>query len=67
VARKPWRRVVFAAGELEAAIYSRSSLLAGAVVQGPAVIEEDVATTLLEPGDRITVDDHGFLMMELTA
>ncbi|HLG71999.1 MAG TPA: hydantoinase/oxoprolinase family protein [Chloroflexota bacterium] len=64
-ARKPSRRVVFAAGELEAAVYDRASLLAGNVIHGPAVIEEDVATTILEPLDRITVDGYGFLIMDL--
>jgi N-methylhydantoinase A len=64
-ARKPSRRVLFAAGEFEAEVYDRDSLLAGNVIHGPAVIEEDVATTLLEPGDRISVDGFGFLIMEL--
>ena len=64
-ARKPARRVAFSAGELEAAVYDRASLLAGNVVYGPAVIEEDIATTILEPRDRLTVDRFGFLIMEL--
>ncbi len=64
-ARRAGRRVVFAAGELDAGVYDRASLLAGNVIDGPAVIEEDVATTILEPRDRLTVDAYGFLIMDL--
>ena len=65
LARKAPHRVVFAAGALSAAVFDRPSLLAGNVIQGPAVIEEDVATTLVEPGDWVTVDEYGFLSMEI--
>ena len=36
------------------------------MIQGPAVIEQLDATTLLFPGDRATVDPHLNLMVELS-
>ncbi len=37
-------------------VYDRYSLAVGATLHGPAVVEEAEATTLLWPGDRLTVD-----------
>lgn len=45
------RRVVFAEGELDAAVVQRSGLAHGDTLTGPAIIEEDEATTVLGPGD----------------
>jgi N-methylhydantoinase A len=35
------------------------------VIEGPAAIEEPSTTTILEPGDRATVDGHGFLRIRI--
>lgn len=46
-------------------VYDRDRLRAGLVLQGPAVIEQLDATTLLYPGDRLTVDPSLNLLIEL--
>ncbi len=65
VARKGSRRVWFSEAPVEAAVYDRYALPAGSVVHGPAIIEELEATTLLPPGDRLSVDRAGNLVIEV--
>ncbi len=48
---------------LAAAVYARQQLRAADVVEGPAVVEEAGATTIVEPGDRVTVNQFGHLVM----
>jgi N-methylhydantoinase A len=62
-----WREVVFAdpARPLRTRIVWRPSLAAGACIEGPAVIEEPNATTLIYPGDVATVSDAGHLVIEV--
>ncbi|MSO54924.1 MAG: methylhydantoinase [Rhodospirillales bacterium] len=59
-ARKGSRRAYFpeSKGYVEATIYDRYSLKPGARVKGPAIIEESEATTIIPPGDFLTVDKH---------
>jgi N-methylhydantoinase A len=65
-ARKPSRTVVFEGhGEQDTAVYDRAALLAGNVIAGPAVIEEAASTTVVEPGDQVTVNEYGHLVMRL--
>src|SRR5262249_60378947 len=45
--------------------YARTGLAASNRISGPALIEEHAATTLLWPGDRLEVDVHGHLMIEV--
>jgi len=52
-------------GRHETAIYRRAALLSGNVIDGPAVIEETASTTVVEPGDRVTVNEFGHLVMEI--
>ncbi|MBV9132350.1 MAG: hydantoinase/oxoprolinase family protein [Chloroflexi bacterium] len=67
-ARKGSRKVVFARqGEQDAEVFERSALLGGNVIHGPAVIEEPAATTIVEPGDTVTVNRFGHLVMTLRA
>ena len=40
-------------------------LLYGNVIEGPAIIEEVASTTVVEPGDTVTVNPYGHLVMEL--
>jgi N-methylhydantoinase A len=49
----------------ESPIYERGCLGAGAAVEGPAVIEEPAASTVLFPGDRAEVDEHGNLVISV--
>ena len=43
--------------------YARAALLAGNKINGPALIEEHASTTVLMPGDRLTVDAYGNLVI----
>jgi N-methylhydantoinase A len=52
-------------GRHESAIYEREHLGAGARVEGPAVVEEPAASTVLFPDDRLSVDDYGNLLVEV--
>jgi N-methylhydantoinase A len=45
-------------------VYDRSALPAGAVIEGPAIIEQMDATTLVLPGMTSRVDDHFNLILE---
>jgi N-methylhydantoinase A len=53
-----------AAGYAPTSIYWRPDLPAGAIVTGPAVIEEYGATVPLHPGFTATVDGYGNLVVE---
>jgi N-methylhydantoinase A len=55
------RRVWFEAGWRDTPIYDRAALAPGARLEGPAVIEQLDATTVIEPGDRVSVDRIGNL------
>jgi N-methylhydantoinase A len=57
------RRVVFNAedGQVETAVYRRDTFPAGATIEGPAIVGQVDATTLLPPGSRARVDDYGNL------
>jgi N-methylhydantoinase A len=73
--REPWqaegaseeavRDVVFAASErpLKTRILWRPCLPAGASVEGPAIIEEPNATSLIHPGDVASVTEAGHLIV----
>lgn len=53
------RRAIYLRDEerfVDVPVYDRYSLAVGATLHGPAVVEEAEATTLLWPGDRLTVD-----------
>ena len=43
---------------IEAPVFRRSALTTGAVIDGPAVIEEKTSTTVLYPGQRAEIDGH---------
>jgi N-methylhydantoinase A len=45
--------------------YRRAELLAGNKIAGPALIEEHASTTVLMPGDRMTVDAWGNLVISV--
>ena len=42
-------------------VYQREALLAGNLINGPALIEEHASTTVLQPGDTLRVEDYGNL------
>jgi N-methylhydantoinase A len=63
------RRVYFGSNHdfLETQLYERSKLRPGAVVEGPAVIEQFDSTTVLPPGTRGQVDPVGNLLIRFLA
>ena len=65
-ARRGTRSVIFAgSAALEAPVLDRTKLLQGNVIHGPAIIEEVASTTVVEPGDTVTVNEFGHLIMRL--
>ncbi|MFO0459463.1 MAG: hydantoinase B/oxoprolinase family protein [Burkholderiales bacterium] len=55
---------VFAGGEWgEAPLYRREAIPAGAALDGPAVVAEATATTVVEPGWRATMSARGDLVL----
>ncbi len=51
-------------GRREARIYERSQLGAGAELEGPAVVEEPAASTVVFPDQRLRVDEYGSLIID---
>ncbi len=51
-------------GRHEASIYERARLGAGDELDGPAVVEEEAASTVVFPGQRLRVDDYGNLVIK---
>jgi N-methylhydantoinase A len=61
-AKKETRKVCFAdEGWLETPVYFRDRLGHGAEIDGPAIVEEVTASTVVCPGQRLTVDVYGNL------
>ena len=59
---------MFAAGEwVRTPLFRRSALRAGQELDGPAVIAEDLATTVVEPGWRASVTDALDLLLTRVA
>ena len=54
-------------GPVEGAVYQRETLPAGAGVEGPAIIGQVDATTLLPPGSSGRVDEYGNLVITVSA
>jgi N-methylhydantoinase A len=52
---------------IETKTYARAGLLAGNEIPGPALIEEHASTTVVLPGDKLTVDPFGNLMIAVGA
>ena len=58
------RRAAFpVAGEVDAPVYHRLDLPAGAVVAGPAIIEQADTTIVVDRGQRVTIGDDGNLFI----
>jgi 5-oxoprolinase (ATP-hydrolysing)/N-methylhydantoinase A len=54
--QKGARQVWFGDGFREAAVYDRYALVPGDHIEGPAIVEEREATTVVPPGDTLQVD-----------
>lgn len=64
-ALKGTRHVYFGEERHATRVYDRSRLAAGFRVDGPAIIEEPSTTTVVHPGQRVTVDGAGNLMISI--
>jgi N-methylhydantoinase A len=61
------RRVWFDGRFRDTPVYQRGTLKSGFVIDGPAVVEEFGSTTVVFPGQRLTVDEHGILIVRPAA
>jgi N-methylhydantoinase A len=61
------RRVFFDGSFVDTPIYDRGALAAGQRIDGPAVIEEFGSTTVVFPGQQLTVDPHGIMIVRRAA
>ena len=52
-------------GLVDAPVYTRDLLLCDDRIEGPALIEERASTTVVQPGDRLTVDRFGNLNLDI--
>jgi 5-oxoprolinase (ATP-hydrolysing)/N-methylhydantoinase A len=59
------RRAYFEGGWSEATVYDRYALRAGDTIQGPAIIEEREATTIVPPGDSVAIDEVLNLLIDV--
>jgi len=55
--------VVFGRTAQPAKIVHRDDLSVGSIVEGPAIVTESTATTVLPPGSTLTVDAFGTLVV----
>ena len=63
-APKPTNRAVYFDGAFrDTPVFARASLPAGFGFSGPAIVEEFGSTTLVFPGQQLTVDPHGILII----
>jgi N-methylhydantoinase A len=58
------RRVVFPDGAHEVEVYGRDALRAGHRIAGPALVEEAVSVTVVNPGQVLSVDPFGHLIID---
>src|SRR5206468_4483503 len=64
-ALKGTRQAWFGEALVDVPVYDRYRLSAGTRIPGPAIIEEREATTIVAPGDAVTVDDTGTLRIAI--
>ena len=64
-ARIGMQRVHLASGPVDCPIIDRAKLGANAVIEGPAIIAQLDATTLLLPSDVATVDAFGNILVQM--
>jgi N-methylhydantoinase A len=58
------RNVWFSGGWRDTSVWSRLTLPAGAAIEGPAILEQPDATTVIEPGHVARVDRLGNVIVE---
>lgn len=60
------RKVHFDEGVFDCALYDRAAIIPGEVIAGPVIIEEQVSTSVIPPGARVSLSDKGPLIIEMT-
>ncbi len=65
VVAKGSRQAYFADGYMETPVYDRYGLGAGAIIAGPALIEERESTVVIGPNDTVKMDEFGNLVAEI--
>ncbi len=63
-AKRGFRQACFGGRFIDTPTFHRDALLAGNTIAGPALIEEHASTTVLMPGDGLTVDAFGNLCID---
>jgi N-methylhydantoinase A len=61
------RSVAFVDGAHDVPVFQRGALRAGHVIDGPALVEEPASVTVLNPGQRLSVDAWGHLLIAAAA
>ena len=64
-AQKGTRAAWFEGGFVDTPIYDRYAMAPGARITGPAIVEEREATTIIPPGDTVSVDATGTLAIDI--
>ena len=64
--RKGTRRI-YTGTWTEADVYAADVLAPGAVIDGPAIVESDFTTILVEEGDRLEVDSFGGMVLAVSS
>ena len=64
-AQKGTRAAWFEGAFVDTPVYDRYALAQGTRITGPAIIEEREATTIIPPGDSVTVDASGTLAIHI--
>ncbi len=64
---KKGKRRVFTGTWTEADVYSADDIGPGAVIDGPAIVESDFTTVLVEEGDRLEVDPYGGMVLVVSS
>ena len=59
------RTVIFNGLRSSAPVFERAALPRGTRIAGPAIVEEPTSTTVLNPGNRLSVDQFGNLLVEV--
>ncbi|HEX7893094.1 MAG TPA: hypothetical protein VF447_02810, partial [Terriglobales bacterium] len=59
------RQAWFDGGFTDTPVFDRDVLQSGNRIRGPAVVEEHASTTVLLPGDELTVDRAGNLLLSI--
>jgi len=60
------RNVVFGQEARETRIVRRDDLRPGATIEGPAIVVEQTATTVMPPATRLMVDELGALIIRVS-